>query len=185
MSINNRVSTVAYAPKGIPVSHELITEMVERKSLPFSLKLCEVTVSDKLVKGELSDRYYDYQPNSLAWPLMSEKMKSIIESHLTGLEQIEWKEATIEGLTTSKRYYIPMFLSKLETLNIAESVIIPSSGIVLKPCFERRKVEKFAVFHGHSTFWKITTQIYINEDIKNELKEAKLNELSFSKIKIK
>ena len=182
---NNSVSTVAYAPKGIPASHDLITEVEEKKALPFSLKLYNVAVNEKLVKGGLSDIFYDYQPNSLAWPLMSERMKSIIVSHLTGLELIEWKEVTIEGYSTSKLYYIPFFLSKLDTLNKAESIVIPSSGIVLKPCFKREEVEKYAVFHGYSKFWKITTQIYINEDIKKELIESNLKELSFSRINIK
>lgn len=186
MSINNnRVSTIAYAPSGIPVSHELIAEIVSRKSLSFSLKLHDVAVFDKLEKGELSDNFYDYQPNSLAWPIMSEKMRSIIEQHLTGLEQIKWKEVTIDGCTRSKLYYIPVFTSKLDTLNIAESIIIPSSGIVLKPCFNREKVEKFAMFHGYNKFWNVTTQVYINEEIKKDLQNSSLKEISFSRVKIK
>ena len=185
VSINSRVSTVAYAPKGTPSSHELITEIEDNSALPFSLQLHEVCIKDKLEKGELSDNFYDYQPNSLAWPLMSERMKSIIVAHLTGLEHIEWKDVIIEGSTTSKMYYIPMFTSELDTLNIAKSIFVPSSGVVLKPCFKKDEVEKYAVFHGYSKFWKITTQIYVNEDIKKGLMDSKLKELSFSRITIK
>lgn len=185
ISINHRVSTVAYASKGTPSSHELITEIEDNSALPFALQLHEVSVKDKLEKGELSDHFYDYQPNSLAWPLMSERMKSIIVSHLTGLEPIAWKEVVVVGSTTSKLYYIPLFTSKLDTLNMAESIFVPSSGIVLKPCFKRKEVEKYAVFHGYCKFWRITTQIYINEDIKKELIDSGLNELSFSRITIK
>lgn len=182
---NNLVSTVAFAPQGTALSHELISEVENDNTLPFSLKLHEVTVGDKLVKGELSDHFSAYQPNSLAWPLMSEKMQSVIASHLTGLEQVEWKEVTVEGRTSSRLYYIPFFTSELDTINMAESIIVPSSGIVLKPCFKREKIEKLAIFHGYSRFWKITTQIYINEEIKNELIDSHLFELSFSRINIK
>ncbi len=52
----------------------------------FSLELRDVFVASKLIVGEVSDVSYDYQPNSLAWPVMLEKMKSIIASHLTGSE---------------------------------------------------------------------------------------------------
>ena len=186
MSINNdRVSTVAYAPDGLPISHELISKIVNRNSLPFSLELHDVAVIDKLEKGELSDKFYDYQPNSLAWPVMSEKMRSIIVQHLTGLEQIKWKEVTIDGYTRSKLYYIPVFTSELDTLNVAESIIIPSSGIVLNPCFNREKVKKYAMFHGHNKFWNVTTQVYVNEEIKKDLQNSNLKELSFSRINIK
>ena len=75
---NDKVSTVAYAPKGTPVSHYLIEEMRNRDDVPFSLELRDVFVASKLIVGEVSDVFYDYQPNSLAWPVMSEKMKSII-----------------------------------------------------------------------------------------------------------
>lgn len=186
ISINNsRVSTVAYAPKGTPTSQNLITEIEDKEHLPFSLQLYDVSVLNKLVKGELSDKFHDYHPNSLAWPLMSEKMKSIIVSHLTGLEQIDWKEVTVEGCTTSKIYHIPFFRSELDTLNLADSIVVPSSGVILKPCFKKEKIEDFAVFHGYSKFWKVTTQIYVNEDIKNELVDSNLNELSFSSISIR
>ena len=147
VSINSRVSTVAYAPKGTPSSHELITEIEDNSALPFSLQLHEVCIKDKLEKGELS--------------------------------------VIIEGSTTSKMYYIPMFTSELDTLNIAKSIFVPSSGVVLKPCFKKDEVEKYAVFHGYSKFWKITTQIYVNEDIKKGLMDSKLKELSFSRITIK
>ena len=112
LSINNdKVSTVAYAPEGTPVSHNLIEMMENREDVPFSLELRDVFLTSKLTVGEVSDVFYDYQPNSLAWPIMSEKMKSIIASHLTGSEYIEWKSLVIKGKSISKKYYIPMFTS--------------------------------------------------------------------------
>ena len=80
LSINNdKVSTVAYAPEGTPVSHNLIEMMENREDVPFSLELREVFIASKLIVGEVSDVFYDYQPNSLAWPIMSERMKSIFD----------------------------------------------------------------------------------------------------------
>lgn len=116
--------------------------MENREDVPFSLELREVFIASKLIVGEVSDVFYDYQPNSLAWPIMSERMKSIIASHLTGSECVEWKSIIINGKGISKKYYIPMFTRKLDTLNISESVYVPVSGIVLKPCFDKEKTKK-------------------------------------------
>ena len=182
---NDKVSTVAYAPKGTPVSHYLIEEMRNRDDVPFSLELRDVFVTSKLIVGEVSDVFYDYQPNSLAWPVMSEKMKSIIASHLTGSEYIELKSITINGKDISQKYYIPMFTRKLDILNVSESVYVPVSGIVLKPCFDKEKIKNLSVIHSPNGFWQITTQIYVNEEIKRDLIDSGIEELCFSRVKVK
>ena len=186
ISINNdAVSTVAFSPEGVPVSYKLIDLMVDRKHLPFSLELHNIIVASSIERGDISDNFYDYQPNSLAWPLMSEKMKTILESNLTGNERVNWKTVMIHGKTVSKIYYIPMFMDNLDTLDINETVFVPSSGIVLKPCFDSRKIKKYSMFHGHNRFWQISTQIYVNEEIKKSLLLAGINELCFNPIWIK
>lgn len=185
LSINNdKVSTVAYAPEGTPVSHNLIEMMENREDVPFSLELRDVFLTSKLTVGEVSDVFYDYQPNSLAWPIMSERMKSIIASHLTGYEYIEWKSVIINGKGISKKYYIPMFTRKLDTLNISESVYVPVSGIVLKPCFDKEKIKNLSVIHSPNLFWPISTQIYVNEEIKRDLVNSGIKELCFSRVKV-
>ena len=185
ISINkDKVSTVAYAPEGTPVPHNLIDVMENREDVPFPLVLREVFIASKLIVGEVSDVFYDYQPNSLAWPIMSERMKSIIASHLTGSEYIEWKSIIINGKGISKKYYIPMFTRKLDTLNISESVYVPVSGIVLKPCFDKEKTKNLSVIHSPNLFWQISTQIYVNEEIKRDLINSGIKELCFSRVKV-
>lgn len=185
ISINNdKVSTVAYAPEGTPVPHNMIEVMENREDVPFSLELREVFIASKLIVGEISDVFYDYQPNSLAWPIMSERMKSIIASHLTGFECVEWKSIIINGKGISKKYYIPMFTRKLDTLNISESVYVPVSGIVLKPRFDKEKTKNLSVIHSPNLFWQISTQIYVNEEIKRDLINSGIKELCFSRVKV-
>lgn len=158
--------------------------MENREDVPFSLELREVFIASKLIVGEVSDVFYDYQPNSLAWPIMSERMKSIIASHLTGSECVEWKSIIINGKGISKKYYIPMFTRKLDTLNISESVYVPVSGIVLKPCFDKEKTKNLSVIHSPNLFWQISTQIYVNEEIKRDLINSGIKELCFSRVKV-
>ena len=182
ISINNDiVSTIAYAPKGTPVSHQLI-ETID--VVPFSLELHDVFIGKTIIQGGLSDVFYDFQPNSLAWPIMSEKMSHIIASHLTGFEHIRWKEISIVGKNASQRYYLPFFTCSLDTLDYENSVIIPSSGAVLKPCFSKTKLENFSMMYAPSLFWKVTTKLYVNEEIRKDLINANIKEIVFSKAKI-
>ncbi len=56
------------------------------------VRLCDG--EDELIKSVdlcgFNPIWLDYQPNSLAWPLMSERVKLLIEKNLTGTEQLTW-----------------------------------------------------------------------------------------------
>lgn len=55
ISINNRkVSSIAYAPEGTPVAHELIHDVVGKSMLPFPLELHSATDKDYLKRKSLS-----------------------------------------------------------------------------------------------------------------------------------
>ena len=183
--LNNRVSTVAYAPKGIPTSHEIREgiSIENTHSIPFSMELHDIRITSKLLVGDVSDRFYDFQPNNMAWPIMSEKMKSIIDSHLTGLEYIEWKEVTINGKTESRKYYVPFFKRKLDILNMSETVLSPY-GIIMIPCFDKEKIQGLAAFHCPDFDWRIPLKFYVNELIKKDLAKAAIKEISFSQARI-
>ena len=164
------VSTVAYAPDTMSSCHEIregipLENMI---SIPFSMELRNVSVKSILIEGDISDRFYDFQPNSMAWPVMSEKMKAIIASHLTGLEYIDWKEITINGKTESRKYYVPFFKRKLDILNKSKTMISPY-GIIMIPCFDKEKIQGLAAFHCPDFDWRIPLKFYINELIKKDL----------------
>ena len=183
---NSKVSTVAFAPKGIPTSHE-IREGISIESshvIPFSMELHEVRITTGLLVGDVSDSFYDFQPNNMAWPVMSQKMMSIISSHLTGLENIEWKEMTIKGKTETRNYYVLSFKEKLDVLNEEKSIFEPCSGGIVVPCFDMDKIQKYSVFHCPDFGWRITEHIYVNERIKKDLIKSGIQELSFSKARV-
>ena len=77
---NDKVSTVAYAPKGTPVSHYLIEEMRNRDDVPFSLELRDVFVASKLIVGEVSDVFYDWQSQKASATLQQIFEKLILRS---------------------------------------------------------------------------------------------------------
>ncbi len=185
MSVKNgAVDSVAYAPKGTPVAHRLLSQIDSWTTVPFHLELHSVRISSHLVVGDTCDSFFDYQPNSLAWPVLSRKIRIIIESNLTGQEGLEWKEITIKGRTQTTQYYIPTFTKKLDTLDVNHSVFAASSGMLIKGCFDHSKIGKYAVFHRPGLFWRIT-QLYVCEMIKKEITEAGAPEICFSEALIR
>lgn len=180
--IEDLLSTVAYAPLNRQSEYELINYLKDRETLPFDLVLHDVYISHKLIKGGLSNTFHDYQPNNLAWPLMSERMKSIIINNLTGKEPLKWISAVVQGVCESRKYYIPMFTKRLNILNRERSVIIPSSGIVAKPCFNGDIIKDYAIIHGPNMFWQISSSIYINENIKRDLIKNGIRELEYNRV---
>lgn len=118
--------------------------------LDFELKKVKEDEDGLIVSTDITDLtepWVDYQPNSLAWPIMSSKMKNIIENNLTGMEGIEWIKATINGRGEKRVYYILRFTKKLNVLNSEHTKYIPGTDQILKPCFSLLKVLSFSMFH--------------------------------------
>ena len=71
---------VAYTLGTPPISYELISILEGKNKLPFDLVLKKVIPSKNGLKTSLDlsglkHLWQDYQPNCLAWSIMSEKMK--------------------------------------------------------------------------------------------------------------
>jgi len=116
----------AFAPKGTKLDHELIPELGV-KDLPLGLELVKLTVEKNgLVQSNdlsgLDSIWLDYQPNSLAWPLMSEKLKSLVSDNLTGKEGIIWITAKVNDNGEYWKYYIPHFERMLDVLDELKTV---------------------------------------------------------------
>lgn len=186
MSIkSDRVSSVAYAPKGTPSWHQILDEMKHWEIVPFHLTLHDTYVDTSLQVGEICDDFFDYQPNSLAWPLFSDRIKNVVSSHLSGNEGIEWKEIIVDGKSFSKTYFVPMFTKQLDVVNEQQSLMMPYSGIIVKPCFKRKVVDNLSVFHGPGIDWQVSTQFYVSDAIKNDLLDLGIKELLFTMARVK
>lgn len=190
---NYKITTVAYSPalteRKISDYSDFERIMEHRTAIPFTMRLHDVTVKKSLVVGDVSDTFYDYQPSDLV-DLMSEKMKAVIESHLTGNEHVEWKEVLVEGKTITKTYYFPYFTEELDILNVEESDIIrfpdaPSFYFPRVACFSKDKISGLSIFHGPGSFWRIPSQIYVSSAIKKALKAADIPEAGYEKAYIK
>jgi hypothetical protein len=152
------------------------------------LELESVSITDKGLKrrGYLEDNCLpvDYQPNSLAWPMMSIRMKKIIDKLLIGNEGLKWIEAEVKGGEMVYSYFIPVFSKKLETLDSEKTSFVPNTNLIIKQVFDYNKICYYEIFHGHSLFWQITRQIYVSERIKNELLKNFISGITFESVKV-
>ena len=178
----------AFAPEGTKLAHELIQDLDDFNELPFDLELYVLSDGQTgLVKSKelnsLHVIWLDYQPNSLAWPLVSEKMKTLINNHLTGNETIDWINAKIIGNDEIRKYYIPRFQKKLDVLDMQKTMFVQDTDKIIRPCFSLSKISNLNIFHLPSSYnlWKITPSIYISEILKKAMQKEKLTGIDFEK----
>lgn len=171
----------AFAPEGTKLAHDLESDIKDLTELPFDLDIVKLTVGSKgIVKsGDLTgikDIWLDYQPNSLAWPLFSEKLKKVIEDHLTGNEGLTWVSAKINANGEKRNYFIPLFGKSLDVLDMQNTSFIPGTDDVMMPVFSLPKIQNFSVFPMADKNQQslITSEIFINKHIKNAILKAKL-----------
>lgn len=188
---NNSKVASAFAPEGTKLAHELITELDNVKELPFALNLVKLEVGKNglMESSDLSDLkeiWQDYQPNSLAWPLMSEKLKSLIEKNLSGNEGIDWISVTVKGSGEQQKYYIPRFSKMLDVLDMQKTMFVQGTDRVIRPVFSLSKIDKYNVFHQPSAYslWKITSGLYVSEALKKAIQKEKLTGIDFEKTSV-
>ena len=139
---NHEVAS-AFALQEIKLDGELISRVEGRQSLPFDFELRKVKESndgiiiDRQLAG-LNDICLDYQPNNLAWPLMSEKLKSVIEKELLGNEAIDWLVCNVKTENAERRYYILRFNVLTDVLDIQKTMFVQGTDHIIKPVFSER-----------------------------------------------
>ncbi|WP_343704260.1 DUF1629 domain-containing protein [Chitinophaga sp.] len=181
----------ANALQALKSDHELIAQLGDEKSLPFDFELRRVieTGNGLVVNNDLarlSQTWLDYQPNNLAWPLMSERLRSVIESNLTGKEMVDWITCKVKGVDGERLYFILRFKERLDVLDVEKTTFVHGTDHVIKPVFKGSKVARFGIFHkplSHE-LWKITPGLYISETVKEDIWRQKLTGMDFEKVSV-
>jgi hypothetical protein len=166
--------------------HILIPELEGKTKLPFEFHLIKLTIGRNglIMNNDLSgieNIWLDYIPNCEAWPLMSENLRAIIIQYLTGDEGIDWIEARVNTPEEYKCYYIPRFNKRIDVLDEQDTLFVKGTDHVIRPSFASNKIEKYNMFIESSSdfFWKITSGIYVSEDLKKAIQKEKMTGLTF------
>ena len=181
----------AFALKDFELDHELIPKLEGKTSLPFDFQLMKLTEGDNnLVKSSdltgVEPIWLDYQPNDMAWPLMSERMMLIIMNHLTGQECIDWLSCIVKGADDQRTYYVLRFNKLLDVLDKDKTIYVNGTDHIIKPVFALSRILNYSIFpkplsHG---LWKFTSGLHINEALKKELKKQKITGIDFEKVSV-
>lgn len=164
-------SGIAFAPEGTALAHDLVDEIKNLRELPFNMKLKD---------GGLQD----FQANSLAWPLVSKKMKVIISNNLTGNEGIEWVLARIENEDKMIDYYIPKFRQKLDVLDPQQTIFVKGTDQIIIPYFSVKKIKDLALFHKPTSNWRITPDLFVHDKLRKELMKNEVSGVEFKKARV-
>lgn len=179
---------LAYAPEGTPIGFQLYDMIKDLDELPFEFTLYDVRRSNQIKKIGISDKRPKDYMIAKTLPILSAKMKDIIESKLNGNEGVRWMPAKIQNATDTFQYFVPVFTKFLDTLDIEhtlfsicteESFIKPYRNII-KPYFKASVVQQYGMFHDCGPCWQFTLGIYLRADIMKALKQEKITGVSFS-----
>lgn len=183
---NPTKGTVAFAPENLKHLHKEIADLDGKNELPFELDLRNAIIKNDTMVFEddlsgLENIWDDYPANCFAYSMMSERMKDIIDAHLTGHEHIDWISCKVNGLGEKRTYYILRFNKKLDVLNMDKTVFVKGTNLTIKPCFSYEKVKNLSVFTEPRDYdlWKITFIVKVNEHLKKALQKAKLLGVGF------
>ncbi len=163
-------------------------DVVKSGELPFDFTLKALIVERGGIRYSndfslVKKVWADYQPNSLAWPLFSEKLRSLVEENLTGKEAVKWIPCNVCCSDECREYYIPLFTKELDVLD-EEKCFYSGNGCLVKPAFSSLKIKDYGIFPkpAKNNLWRITSAVYVSEKMRNEVKKAKMPEICFEPV---
>ena len=170
---------------------DLILSLEGRDSMPYKFDLKKIketeqslTINDDI--NGLKEMWLDYQPNNLLWPLMSEKLKKVIERHQSGNEGTDWIKCKISGNKEEKTYYILRFNNALDVLDFAKTIFVKETNHIIKPVFSLPKIAPYCIFTKPYThhLGKITSALYVSEKLKKAITQEGISGIAFEKISV-
>ncbi len=185
------IGPVAYSPENSLLSYELIEGLIDKKEMPYDLIIRKVSEGEKglIVEDDLDNLevvWEDFLPNNIGVPLMSEKLKNIIEGNLFGNEDIDWVTCKVWAKDKFKIYYIIRFNTLLDVLDIQKTKYLAGTDLIIIPYFSSDKINQFSVFTipTSDNLYKISLSLFVNYTIKKLIQKEKLKGVDFSTIKI-
>ncbi|WP_151088467.1 imm11 family protein [Hymenobacter baengnokdamensis] len=187
--LDSKSVAVACPPVDTPASYKLIDQLDGLTTLPFDLVLQDILFEKNRSRrsselGKLKHLWLDYQPNSLVWPIFSERLKNLLDNQIISEKPFDWLSVTIrQNSKVSRQYYLLRFIKQQDVLNMEQSVFAGrNADFLVKPVFDVKKIENLTIFGARKDFWQITSGIYVSQKVKDAAKAQGLVGLNFESV---
>lgn len=131
----------------------------------------------------LKDIWIDFCPNVFALPIMSQRMKDIVDANLTGNENVYWVPLNVEANGEIRQYYILQFESRILVLDKRKSIFW--NDFLGKAVFSKKKVTGYSIVSDqHDVVWQTMPTFYINAAIRRQFMKAKITGISYSPVEV-
>lgn len=127
--------------------------------------------------------FFDHQYNQFAYYLLSERLKNCIEENKGSKDSFSWIKVPVSSETETRNYYIPIFESIPDVLDLELTTRVPANNAVLVPCFASEKLAGHNFFPKESSFGVLPRGIYVSEALKKILQKQKFDNIKFEKAK--
>ena len=158
----------------------------QNKRFPCNLVLehMRITNSGIIPSNNVPEKeFFDHQYNQFAYYLLSERLKNCIEENKGSKDSFSWIKVPVSSETETRDYYIPIFESIPDVLDLELTTRVPANNAVLIPCFASEKLEGHNFFPKESSFGILPRGIYVSEALKKILQKQKFDNIKFEKAK--
>lgn len=121
----------------------------------------------------------DYLANSIAWPMMSSRLKDLISTNISKREGVSWVLIKIECGNEIYDYFIPKFNKVIDVLN-REKTIFAVNDFIVKPHFSLLKIRDLNFFAVPGK--QFTSRIIVSDRLMKQICKKRFNGMIFNKI---
>jgi hypothetical protein len=186
----NKSAFSVFPKKKLGLAHETIPLLEGRNIFLTECYFKKIIVEKNGLRYEdvrqEDDVWQDYPPNAFAWPIFSERFMSIIDSNISGNECIDWINVNIEHFEVIKPYYMLRFNKLHDVLDIEKTTYVKGTDHIIVPTFKSSAFEQYhiATIPSSNCLWKITSDIYVSEKMRQTIKNENIKEVEFGKCRI-
>lgn len=160
----------------VPEEENVNWDYFENKDVNFKLK---EPLKFNITPGRFSGQTGDFQFNSCGFLLFSDKLRNIIEKHLSDIDMPKWFPAIVTDLNgVSKEYSILYLFKKVDFLDYQNSTFVRGTDHPIKKRFDLQKIGERLIFNKT----KLGMSLCIHDSIRKEIKKEGCTGIYFYKI---
>ncbi len=170
--------------------YELIPLLEDKREFITDCYFKKISVGkDSLIYEDAEENaevWTDYPANYFAWPIMSEKLKDIIESSATGQEGIDFIKLKVRHYSLEKIYYLLRFNKAIDSIDKENTLFVKDTDLIIKPVFRADKLDQYHIFYKPQAYdlWRISSAIYVTGEVKRAIIKSGIKDVKFSKARV-